>query len=545
LVYLLSRTRDEKVAKLRAPDGGLDTVRPADEDPLIAEWGIQAKLYREHIKWAGCRESLDRAVNVWQARYVTFAFPRDLTVNQHKLFHKHLGSRHPSVRLDWWGATELTALLLENPAGRGIAKRFFHTEDPSEIAERAIRAGKPLSSAADLLDHESLTGSFLQSADPHVTWVETKRSRSQTPLPRTENALLRLEIADEEQEVVFDAVPRSLADAGRRPEPTVGFDDSPEGRRARELLRAVETQGGRAELGNVSFRIDHIPAPFDELFKEGAEGDLVVRSVRTAAPWAAALAVETDTGEGELELDLVAAEPEHEWDAKLVGERHGLRIEIRFVWSHTTGQGSLRLVWHFSRASGSNVQRTQVLAVVVALHGEGRFKIEDRDGQRPPLEERTAPHALPRELVLLHHAYRDLAYVEEFAGASFGPPPDQFTSEEAKQLAWLADALRNGGYDASLSSWKVACGAEGLAQLRSQGASDVATSETLCMQLFGSELRVAQRVIKLPPMTMRSAVRRRGSEALWDVEFVPLAGESQQVRNELRRLEDGGEQAAA
>lgn len=58
LVYLLAQVSDPKVAKLRAPDGGLDTVRPSDDDPLVAAWGIQAKLHREHIKWADCRRSL-------------------------------------------------------------------------------------------------------------------------------------------------------------------------------------------------------------------------------------------------------------------------------------------------------------------------------------------------------------------------------------------------------------------------------------------------------------------------------------------------------
>jgi hypothetical protein len=79
LVYLVAHVIDSTVSKTRAPDGGLDTVKLMDDDPLRATWGIQAKLHRDQIKWPNCKESLDRAVEQWQTSHVTFAFPRDLT----------------------------------------------------------------------------------------------------------------------------------------------------------------------------------------------------------------------------------------------------------------------------------------------------------------------------------------------------------------------------------------------------------------------------------------------------------------------------------
>lgn len=177
LVYLLAQVDDPKVARLRAPDGGLDTVRPSDTDPLVAGWGIQAKLHREHIKWPNCKQSLDRAVSIWGATRVTFAFPRDLTKNHHQLFHKHLSRRHPGITVDCWGESKLTGLLLASPVGRGIAKRFFHAEDPADLVDRALRAGGPPRTAADLLDRETVTAEFLSRADPHFDWVSTKRMK--------------------------------------------------------------------------------------------------------------------------------------------------------------------------------------------------------------------------------------------------------------------------------------------------------------------------------------------------------------------------------
>lgn len=102
LVYLVAHVADSAVVKTRAPDGGLDTVRLAEDDPLRAMWGIQAKLHRDQPKWANCKESLDRAVEQWNVRHVTFAFHRNLTVGQHKNFVKHLVGRHRGVKVEWW-----------------------------------------------------------------------------------------------------------------------------------------------------------------------------------------------------------------------------------------------------------------------------------------------------------------------------------------------------------------------------------------------------------------------------------------------------------
>ncbi len=58
LVYLVAHVTDPDVIKTRAPDGGLDTVRPADDNPLRATRGIQAKLHRDQIK---CRTARSRS----------------------------------------------------------------------------------------------------------------------------------------------------------------------------------------------------------------------------------------------------------------------------------------------------------------------------------------------------------------------------------------------------------------------------------------------------------------------------------------------------
>ena len=545
LVYLLAHAADPEVAKVRAPDGGLDTVRLSAGDPLVAAWGIQAKLHRGHIKWPDCKQSLDRAVAVWQARAVTFAFPCDLTQGQHKLFHKHLGARHPGVALDWWGQSKLTAMLLASPAGRGIAKRFFHSEDPADLADRAIRAGGPLRTAADLLERETATDDFLQSADPHFGWISTKSPRGTPPAPPQPGTALRLQFSRNDQQLVVDALPRPGAlPPGVGPRGALVFPDESGREEAIKLLHAVGTLGGRAELGRVSLRIDQVPAPFDDLLTEPIEGLVTVRAHREVPAWAATVAVDTDEGTATLDFDLATEEPGDEWDARLVGARHGLTIELRFVWSHSEQVGTLNLHWRFSSATGAADERALVLALLIGLHGTGTVEIRDREEHRPALCEQTTPTPVPDDLRFLHTVYDALATVQRFAGSTFGPPPEEITYEVAQQLAWLAQALRDGGYDAMLSNASMRCGPEALGSFRRSG-STIEVRETLCAEFFGRELTVANRSVQLPLMVIKQATRLPGSEPLWDVELVPAIGDQAEVRFVLAPLDQLAEPRAA
>lgn len=407
LVFLLAQTSDRGLVKLRAPDGGLDTVSPSLDDPAVATWGIQAKLHRQHIKWSECRRSLDRAVEHWRPGRVTFAFPRDLTENQHKLFHKHLTGRHAGTAVDWWGASALTGTLLARPAARAIAKRFFNSEDPMELADRAIRAGAPLRTAQDLLERKELTGEFLQTADPHFAWVSIERPRSEEPVARTPGAVMRLEFGNGQLEQLFDAVPRHASVPEHfAPSGSVGFEDAATSRKAAELLRQVTSVGGRADLGAAKITLDRIPAPFDELLADGISGIVSVRARREAPPWAARFTANTNEGDAALDMDLAEEEPEPAWDARMVGRRHGLKVELRFVWSHSEGAGSLNVHWDLSRAEGNAEERARVLAFVIALHGTGTFTIADREETRPSTTQPTVPGWIPSGLRQLRRLSR-------------------------------------------------------------------------------------------------------------------------------------------
>ncbi len=131
--------------------------------------------------------------------------------------------------------------------------------------------------------------------------------------------------------------------------------------------------------------------------------------------------------------------------------------------------------------------------------------------------------------------YQDLADIQQYAGRTFGPPPDEVTAAEAEQLAWLAQAVRSSGYDADISSVRLTCGPEALATFRRSG-SDIELRETLVANFFGREVPVAERTTRLPLMIVHSATRLE--DALWEVDLVPMSCTTVRIHCALEPLDE-------
>lgn len=204
--------------------------------------------------------------------------------------------------------------MTSSEAGRTIATRFFHAEDPADLVDRATRAGGPLRTPADLLEREGAIGDFLRTAGPHFDFHTTKRPRSEQEVPRTPHAAMRLEFGRGEQQVIVDAIPRTGAALEHYgPRASVAFKDR---ERATALLNDVQGHGGRATLGDATVLFDRIPPPFDQILSE-IEGVVSVRAEREASPLAARITADTDEGTATFDVDLAPATPERNWDAKL------------------------------------------------------------------------------------------------------------------------------------------------------------------------------------------------------------------------------------
>jgi hypothetical protein len=504
LVYLVAHLSDDRVQKLRAPDGGLDTVRVSADDPLRAEWGIQAKLHREQIKWSSCKESLDRAVAQWRADDVVFAFPRDLTAGQSRNFARHLVGRHPGVSVTWWGSTKLTAIMIGSDGGRAIAKRFFHAEDPADLVDRAARVGGPLRTAADLLEREAGVDDFLRTGDPHFDFQTTRRPFAPGEPPVPPGTAMRLEVVRDGRQWFFDAVPKSeTASEVYRPHVVPSFVDPV---RAAELAALVQKHGGRATLGEATLSFERVPAPFDrlleELFKEN-NGTLVMRETTSPDPWPARVTVDTTLGRETLDFDLDPAEPGPDWDAILAGKRNGLGMECRFIWNHDSGSGGMQLHWETRRVTGTAAERARVWAFVTALHGDGVITFEDREGNRPDFRKELRPNSASDGLLALRDVYRDLAEIEAFSGAAFRPTPDEFSGDETYNIGFLANLLRTRRVETEIREVRGVLEPQAPQQLVGR-VEGIVVVENVVVSLFDQEMHVADQVTRLPPMVVSS-----------------------------------------
>ncbi len=96
--------------RLRAPDGGRDTVVPATDD--AGEHAYQAKHHTDRISWSKCRKSVEDAMaRPEPPEVITFVFPVDLTAKDEENFGK-LKEDHPTVTFEEpWGLSRLRELL--------------------------------------------------------------------------------------------------------------------------------------------------------------------------------------------------------------------------------------------------------------------------------------------------------------------------------------------------------------------------------------------------------------------------------------------------
>ncbi len=145
LTFLLGHLEEPDLVRPADPDLGLDgVVLGAEDEP--APRGFQAKHFTGTPSWPQCRKSLDDAVPAYRVKHVTYTFPRDLTGKQIIKFNEELRTRHTGVTVDYWGASQLTARLLNSAQGERIA-RYVFGDDAFERMSRLIRAGRELDTA--------------------------------------------------------------------------------------------------------------------------------------------------------------------------------------------------------------------------------------------------------------------------------------------------------------------------------------------------------------------------------------------------------------
>jgi len=522
LTFLVAHHEDDRVVRLKAPDGGLDTILPSQDRIGRADRGWQAKHYPGEIHWDKCKRSLDRAVEIWEPSHLTFVFPRDLNKDEHQAFHRHLAQRHPEVTVDYWAKAKITAILEADDAGGRIARRFFAVADPIAVMERAMRAGGELSQGSHALDREFAVGEFIQDADPHFHWVIYKGLTSEPHPPRAPGAVIRLLFVKGAQRLVADAVPRSESSLQYGPQGIVITDDSPEGVEAQRLLIDLMEGGGRLELRKgVKLKMERLPKPLGDLVEGPLEGLITVSAVPEAKPWYMRIEVDTDLGAVTFDLDLYPTEPPQEWDSEWTGVRGGLEMTVRTRWLVNAKRGETRLEFRFISARAPLIDLRDALAAMIAVHGSGFVRFVDRTRARDPMKKRLSGSPVHPMLLELKRLVAALVILEEAAGQPMPAIPDQVPGRVVNQLDRAARLLKAGGEIGEITEAHVETSSEGVSEFRRSG-SDIEVRQDASVNAFGKPVPVGTRTLKLPLMRVDHAERLPGERDRWRVRLVPV-----------------------
>src|SRR5438552_2609090 len=102
----------------------------------------------------------------------------------------------------------------------------------------------------------------------------------------------------------------------------------------------------------------------------------------------------------------------------------------------------------------------------MGLHGPGTLQVLDRAGTHEPLVRPLERVAVANHVVLLHRLLNSVAEIERFTGRTLPPVPDEIPGPHAAEIEGLAEALRQGGFMATMDSWKATMGSKGVTQFR-------------------------------------------------------------------------------
>lgn len=321
LTFLLGHLDEPELVRPADPDQGLDgVVLGARGAP--APRGFQAKHFTRGISWPQCRKSLDDAVANYDVRHVTFTFPRDLTGPQIKKFEIELQSRRPSVCIDFWGASQLTARLL-TPDGSVIARHIFG-DDEFERLSRLILAGQELDTTGQAIAAMGAIGDRF-SDDPYFEYSVGTRPASGSGDRPAAGTVVRVELFDEHGVHHIDALatPAAIA-ADRLPKGAMHVAGEDAIKRFQEFLRV----GGEVDLPVVGFTWEQAPKYLDGLLGDTEEGRVRLTAPRRE-PRPLRIELDTTAAQYTFDVDMQATVPRSDWDYATQGSCGGAELDLQ------------------------------------------------------------------------------------------------------------------------------------------------------------------------------------------------------------------------
>jgi hypothetical protein len=501
LVLALAQREYPDVRRLKHPDGGADTLRPATSERKAEVW--QAKHYPDHINWQKCEDSLDTAIKRWGPSRLIFCFPRDLSQRVESSFESRLVQRKSAkdarVEVGLWNLSELVRRLDEND---DIKRRFFGQEQESLLAglERAIQTGGRLESGRDLVRRAETLGDFAEQQDPDFTYWITS-SGPTTPEPRWDRLpYITMRVMGERSTVRVDAWVREGAEVEL---PAFSFRDDEEGQAARReavksLARgeeAVVTEGGQ-------LRLSQAPELMREHLLEASEMEGTA-TLAVGPPLALELEIENRNGERMTRhVDIRPVPPPPGRRMAFAGYSGSVLVELTFeLLDRPTIRANITLSAHFGSGARENAEAAELLH---AFYGHTRVSLRNAElfpsGGLTDRFDQARDDEMLAQMSWRKDFYTDVAFIEDRLGIEL-PIPDGLVLEDLNAVATVAQVLRMGGGTATFHQ------AEGFVEspadiprvpeeLREQGT----LRRDVTYPVFGQELNLGPGDYEIPPL---------------------------------------------
>jgi hypothetical protein len=471
------------------PDGGADTALRRDEGGWQRCW--QAKRFTGSIKWPQCKESLDDAVKTYDGiTHYTFCFARNLTVNQEKLFEKHLIGRCPGVKVDHWNQSRIELALFSTPQGERIVRHFFG--DPAidtRALMRALRASGSLETGEDVLDRLAAVAEHIAAGDPLYQYVQVS-TEADGPLPGlTPATLIAMHTVIGDAHIRIDAVPRNPSLLESPPGGKVYLTDA----QAEQFAR-FRARGGDLQLDGVRVDFENMPSLFEQLAASDS-GDMTLQFTAPAVlphPWHARFNVigsDIDFEPFEVLLEPIL-DIDPEWDSGLVGTVGGFTIRVLFR-ANAEGGGVMNFGWSWrDDATRSATERLREVFRVAALTTPGRLVVDDVRGERPQAQFELHDERLDDEMYGLMAFLYDLAALEEWTGDTI-TPIGVVPADEVRAVHDVAKIVRTGESPMNFEQVSLSLPPDKIPEPRPEG-HQLVVEVTTGVVLRGSEILVGK-----------------------------------------------------
>ena len=468
------------------PDGGADNLLAQHDGGWERGW--QAKRYTGTIHWTKCRDSLDRAVENYGIERLTFCFARNLTVGQEKNFQKKLVGQHPDVRVDYWNKDEILARLNGSEEGRRIARHYFG--DPAgdkDLLVRAIRAGGELKNVRDAMERKRPVGEFLKDHDPFFAYPAIEFEQGYDTRGHPDAVMSVLSTHDGLTERI-DAVPRD-GDALERFNPTIRLSFKDEaGKRLAEELESALREHREFSAEGVDFEFEQLPPLFEKDVGKTGTGTVTLTPIKPIpAPWVAEMTARSERWLETVTMQMEMLErPPEGWDVGFEGNFAGVTLTILLAWRGDHGEQ--RFDWRHTVTSDTARDQGRALRFLAAMHGPGDLVMRDLVGGRPELRQDLEPSEVAEVVELLLDLMENIVTIEDWTGETI-EIPEEFTGQDANEIAFAAAALRKRELPVTFTDAKLDVLPEAIDQLRDGG--EVVVEENMGLRVFGKELKYA------------------------------------------------------